>query len=137
MHTEQNDDAQQDGHQGGGAEAGREQQSIHTAGAQVSRAVTATHTDGQCTGAALDRIITVGDHHGQVVRAHLLPVKATPSGQDPCSVIWNIKHRAINLQGSDPRTRNTRQKKTLRFVHTEQIRFTFVVKDGKVRIAGA
>lgn len=92
MHTEQNDDAQQDGHQGGSAEASREQQSLHATGTQVPCAVTATHTDSQCTGAALDWIIAVRDHHRQIVRAHLLPVKATPSGQDPCCVIWNIKH---------------------------------------------
>lgn len=90
MRTEQDDDAQQDGHQGGGAEPCWEQQSVHAARAQVPCAVAAAHTYGQRTRAALDRIIAVRDHHGQVVRAHLLPVKATPLGQDPCRVIWNI-----------------------------------------------
>lgn len=90
MRTEQDDDAEQDGHQGGGAEPCREQQSVHATRAQVPRAVTAAHTYGQRTRAALDRIIAVRNDHGQVVRAHLLPVKAAPPGQDSRRVIWNI-----------------------------------------------
>lgn len=109
--TEQDGDAQQDGHQGGGAEACREQQGVHAARAQVPRAVAAAHAYGQRTRAALDGIVTVRDHHGQEVRAHLLPVKATPPGQDPRCVIWNIKHPQINLQGFHPRTRKTRNRK--------------------------
>lgn len=80
MRTQQDDHAEQNGHQGGGAEAWGEEQSLHAAGAQVPCAVAAAHVYGQCAGAALDGIVAVRDDDGQVVCAHLLPVKATPPG---------------------------------------------------------
>lgn len=85
--TEEQDDAEEDGHQGAGAQASGEEQRLHAARAQVPPAVTATHADGQRAGAALDRVVVVRDDHGQVVDAYFMPVEPTPPGQDTGRVI--------------------------------------------------
>lgn len=57
--TQQNNDAQEDGDQGAGAEASGEQQGFSTAGLHVALVVASAHSDGQRARAALNRVIIV------------------------------------------------------------------------------
>ena len=85
--TEQDDDAEQDGHQGARGEAVGEGQDLRAAGLHVAAAVACTHAHDERAGAALDRVVVVRDHHGQEVQAHLTPAEAPPPRQDVGGVV--------------------------------------------------
>lgn len=61
--TQQDNDAEEDGNQRPGAEAGGEEQGLGVAGLHVPPAVAGTHANGQRAGAALDRVVIVWYHH--------------------------------------------------------------------------
>lgn len=57
--TQQNNDAEENGNQGPGAEACREEQGFSAARLHVTLAVTGAYADSQRAGAALNRVIIV------------------------------------------------------------------------------
>lgn len=57
--TQQDNDAEENGHQSPRAEASRQEQGLGTAGLHVPPAVTGAHPDGQRARAALDRVVVV------------------------------------------------------------------------------
>ena len=78
--TQQNNDAEENGDQGPGAEAGGEEQGLGAAGLHVALAVAGAHADGQRARAALDGVIVVGYHHGQQVATYFMSVESVLSG---------------------------------------------------------
>lgn len=117
--TEQDDDAEQDGHQGAGAEARPRCQRLGVAQLHVALAVARAHPDGQRAGAALHGEVSVRDDHGHAVDALPEAVVAVPPRQDPCRVVW--KSQRVPLL----RQRGCQTNKGL----------TFVVADGEVGLA--
>lgn len=85
--TEQDDDTEQDGHQGSGAEPRPAGQRLGVAQLHVALAVAGAHADGQRVGAALHGELAVGDDHRHQVGALLQAVVAVPARQDPRRVV--------------------------------------------------
>lgn len=85
--TEQNDDAEQYGHQGAGGEPIREGQHLRVARLHVAAAVAGANAHDQRAGAALDGVVGIRDDHGQKIDAHLAAAEASPPGQDIGGVI--------------------------------------------------
>lgn len=87
--TEQDDDAEEDGDQGAGAEAHGEEDGLGAAGQHRAVGLAAAHADGQGARAALGRVAVVLDHHGEEVDLLRSPPEAAPPGHDSSRVIWN------------------------------------------------
>lgn len=85
--TEQNDDTEQNGHQGSGAETRPRCERLGVAQLHVALAVAGAHSDGQGAGAALHGKLSIGYDHRHVVDALLQTVVAVPPGQDPGRVV--------------------------------------------------
>lgn len=69
--TEQDDDAQQDGHESAGAETGGARLGLGVAHFHVALTVARAHPHCERARAALHGVVAVGDDHGQAERALL------------------------------------------------------------------
>lgn len=93
--TEQDDDTEQDGHQGAGAEPRPCRQRLGVAQLHVALAVARANPDGQRVGAALHGEVSVRNDHGDVVDALLEAVVAVPPRQDPGRVVWKSRRSLL------------------------------------------
>lgn len=78
--TQQNNDTEENGNEGAGAEASGEEQGFCAAGLHVALAVAGAHADGQRARAALNRVIVVRDHHRQEIRTYFVSIESIFSG---------------------------------------------------------
>lgn len=97
--TQQNNDAEQNGHQSSSRETIWEGQDLRVARLHVSTAVTATHTHNEGTRAALDGVVVVRDHYWQEVHAHLTAAETSPPCQDiggvVCGTLWDSQAQKL------------------------------------------
>lgn len=85
--TEQNHDAEQDGHQCPSAKPRLRRESLRVAQLHVALAVAGAHSDGERVGAAQCGKLSVGNDHRNVVDAPLQAAVAAPPGQNPGRVV--------------------------------------------------
>lgn len=87
-HTQQDEDAGQDGDERAAAEAGGLAVGLGVAGHGVAVVVAAAHLDGHGGRAGLHRLLPVRDDQGQVEDDALPLGPASAPGQDPRRVVW-------------------------------------------------
>jgi len=87
--TEQYDHAQQDGHQGAGAEAGGRQEGLALAGAGASVAAARAHAQGEGAGAAEAGLPAVPHHHGQAIELLGQVTETAALGHDAGCAVWS------------------------------------------------
>lgn len=80
--TQQDEDAEQDGDESPGAEAGRGEEGLGSAGRWSEAALAWTHTQSEGGGAAECRLSSVPHHHGQLMELLICPTEARAPGHD-------------------------------------------------------
>ena len=87
VHTQQDDDAEENGNQCPCAEASRKEQGLCVAGLHVPSAITGTDLDGQRASAALNRVVIVKYYDWQVIDTCLTSAVSICSSYNSCCVV--------------------------------------------------
>ena len=97
-HTQEREDAGEDGDERSGAEAGRQHVGLRVAGLRYAICIAVTDADGEGVGAAEGGGPAVHDEDRQVVNRLLLPPEASPPGENGGCVVWEKASKAVNTR---------------------------------------